>query len=176
MLRSLLFLSWCLSGYALANDRADSYLPRAGQTVDVFNGDLTNRVGRSRLNVQRDDKVYTLQGSSIPTMHFLYDEQRFSIPGVTSTDPAQKFDEQGVLRYVYRGAQSIGSMEKHAQMELVKFDDGRCQLSWKLSVINRGSRLRNDEGSMAYDCLDLPKIKEHRRGTVHLLPNNLLDR
>jgi hypothetical protein len=89
---------------------------------------------------------------------------------VAATEKPQKFDEQGAVRYIYRGGHSAGAIEKSAQIELVKFDAGHCQLSWKLSVENRGEKLRDQKGAMAYDCSDALKTKMHRHGAMHLLP------
>lgn len=172
MLRCLLLLlCWCVNVRSIAMDRAELYLPRSGHTVDVWSGDLTKRLGRMRPDVQQDNQLYTLRGDHLPTLHFLVDEQRFSIPGVTVTGKPETFNEQGALRFVYRGSHQAGAIEKQARIELIKFDEGRCQLSWKLSVINRGERLRNQEGSMDYDCRETRKTKEHRRAAMHLLPN-----
>jgi len=172
MLRSLLLilLCWSWSSYSLPMDRVETWLPRSGQSVDIWNGNLTTNLGRTRPDIHQENQLYTLESDQLPTLHFLQDEQRFSIPGVAATEKSQKFDEQGAVRYIYRGSHSAGAIEKSAQIELVKFDDGRCQLSWKLSVINRGEKLRDQQGAMAYDCSEISKIKMHRRGAMHLLP------
>jgi hypothetical protein len=172
MLRSfLLLLCWTSSVSLVAKDRLEDWLPRAGQTVDIWNGDLTKKLGRTRVEVRADHRLYTLSSENIPTLHFLLDEQRFSVPGVAATGKAQVFDDRGVLRFVYRGSHAAGAVEKQAVIELVRLDHGACQLSWKLSVINRGERLRNQEGALAYACREEQKAKMQRREAMHLLPS-----
>lgn len=174
MLRSLLLilLCWSWSSYSLPMDRVEAWLPRSGQSVDIWNGDLTQKVGRTRPDIHQENQLYTLQSDQLPTLHFLQDEQRFSIPGVAATEKSQKFVEQGAVRYIYRGSHAAGAIEKSAHIELVKFDEGRCQLSWKLFVMNRGEKLRDQQGAMAYDCSEAPKTKMHRRGAMHLMPGH----
>ncbi|WP_141732579.1 hypothetical protein [Oligoflexus tunisiensis] len=168
MLRSLLLLLCCF--WSLSVFAQEVWLPQAGQTLDIWNRDLTQKTGQTLADVQKDPQLYTLRSDNLPLMHFLLDEKRFTVPGVASTGPAEKFDEPGVRRYVYRGSHHSGAMEKSARIELVRLDDGRCQLSWKLSVINRGERVRQQEGGIGYVCQDLPKTKEHRREAMRLLP------
>lgn len=172
MLRSLLLLlCWTSSVSLSAKDRLEEWLPRAGQTVDLWNDDLTQKLGRTRIEVREDHPLYTLSADNIPTLHFMLDEQRFSIPGVAATGKAQTVDQPGLLRLTFRGSQSAGAVEKQALIELVRLDNGSCQLSWKLSVINRGERVRDQEGAIAYACRDERKTKMHRREAMHLLPN-----
>jgi hypothetical protein len=173
MLRSfLLLLCWTSFESLYAQDRVAEWLPRAGQSVDVWNGDLTQRLERTRIQVRVDLPLQTLEAENIPTLHYMIDEQRFSIPGVAATGKPQVFDEPGLIRYVYRGSQVAGTVEKEASLELVRLDNGSCQLSWKLSVMNRGERVRKQEGALTYSCKDEPKLKMHRREAMHLLPGN----
>jgi hypothetical protein len=171
MLRSiLLLLCWTSFETLSAQDRVSEWLPRSGQFVDVWNGDLTQKLERIRIQVRVDLPLQTLEAENIPTLYYMVDEQRFSVPGVAATGKAQVFDEPGLIRYVYRGSQIAGTVEKEAWLELVRLDHGSCQLSWKLSVINRGERVRKQEGALTYTCRDEPKAKMHRREAMHLLP------
>jgi hypothetical protein len=169
MLRSLLLLLCCLWNVSVLAQEA--WLPQPGQSLDIWNRDLTQKMGKTRAEVQKDAQLYTLHSDNLPLLHFMLDEKRFTVPGVASTSAAEMFDEPGVRRYVYQGSQSRGLMEKSARIELVRLDDGRCQLSWKLSVIHRGEQLRQQEGGIGYACQDLPQAKkEHRREAMRLLP------
>ncbi len=168
--RLLLLLCWSWSSNGFALDRVEDLLPRPGQSLDIWNGDLTKKIGRSRAEIEQGVELYTLQNDNLPTLHFLMHEQRFSIPGVAATGKPEKFDDQGVIRYVYRGSQMAGAIEKFALVELVKIDDGRCQLSWKLSVINRGEKIRDQQGAVAYDCKGDVKTKGQRQEAMQLLP------
>jgi hypothetical protein len=171
MLRSLLLLlCWSSSLSVSAKDRMETRLPRAGQTVDLWNRDLTQKLGRARIEVRADASVYTLRADNIPTLHFLLEEQRFSVPGVAATGRAQILDEPGVYRRIYQGSHSAGAMEKQALIEWARLDDGHCQLTWKLSVINRGERLRQQEGGLSYSCREESKKKWQGREALHLLP------
>jgi hypothetical protein len=173
MLRSfLLLLCWTSFESLSAQDRASEWLPRSGQFVDVWNGDLTQKLERTRIQVLVDLPLQTLEAENIPTLHYMVDEQRFSVPGVAATGKAQVVDAPGLIRYVYQGSQVAGTMEKEAWLELVRLDHGSCQLSWKLSVMNRGERVRRQEGALTYTCHDEPKAKMHRREAMHLLPEN----
>lgn len=171
MLRSfLLLLCWTSFESLSAQDRASEWLPRADQLVDVWNGDLTQKLERTRIQVRVDLPLFTFEAENIPTLHYMVDEQRFSVPGVAATGKAQVFDEPGIIRYVYRGSNVAGAVEKEAWLELVRLDKGSCQLSWKLSVMNRGERVRRQEGALTYTCREEPKTKMHRREAMHLLP------
>lgn len=171
MLRSfLLLLCWTSSVHLDAKDRMEDWLPRTGQNVDLWNADLSQKLGRIQIDVRENFPLYTLRSEHVPTLHYMLDEQRFSVPGVAATGKAQKIDEQGTMRFVYRGSNTSGAIEKQALIELVRLDNGSCQLSWKLSVINRGERMRHQEGAMAYACREELKTKMHRQKAVHLLP------
>lgn len=171
MLRSfLLLLCWTSSVSLSAKDRWEDDLPRAGQSVDFWNGDLTQKLGRTRIEVRDEHPLYTMSAENLPTLHFMLDEQRFSIPGVAATGKAQRVDQPGLMRSIFRGSQAAGTVEKQAWIELVRLDTGSCQLSWKLSVINRGERVRDQEGAITYLCRDERKSKMHRRDAMHLLP------
>jgi hypothetical protein len=171
MLRSLLLLlCWSSSLSVIAKDRMETRLPRAGQTVDLWNHDLTQKLGRTRIEVRADASLYTIRADRIPTLHFLLEEQRFSVPGVAATSKAHTLTEPGIYRRVYQGSHSTGTMEKEARIEWIQLDDGRCQLTWKLSVINRGERLRQQEGGMSYSCREEPQTKMQSREALHFLP------
>src|SRR5688572_28271927 len=108
----LLLLCWTSSVSLNGKDRLEaieSWLPRAGQLVDLWNKDLTKKLGRGRIELSEDDLLYTLRSDRIPIMHFMKDDQRFSIPGVAATGKAEVFDERGVTRFVYRGSQMSGT-------------------------------------------------------------------
>lgn len=174
MLRSLLLtlLCWSWTSHSSPVDRAEAWLPRSGQIVDIWNGDLTQKIGRTRPDILQENQLYTLESEQLPTLHFLQDEQRFSVPGVAATEKSQRFDEAGAVHYIYRGWHSAGAIEKSAEIQLVKFDAGHCQLRWKLSVINRGEKLRDQQGALAYACTDALKTKMHRHGAMQLLPGH----
>ncbi len=171
MLRSFLLLLCSTVSVSLgAKDRWEGNLPRPGQFVEIWNGDLSQKLGRTRIEVREDHPLYTLSAENLPILHFMMDEQRFSIPGVAATGRAQVVDQPGILRWIFRGSNSAGAVEKQALIEVVRLDTGSCQLSWKLSVMNRGERVRDQEGAITYGCQDESKTKKHRREAMQLLP------
>jgi hypothetical protein len=171
----LLCASLTSSTALLAADQVDQHLPRSGQIVELFSADLSTRIDRLKPEVDRAASLYTLSSHSLPTLYFMLGEQKFSIPGVAVTGKAERFDQKGSMRWVFRGSNQAGAIEKGAYIELVKFNEGRCQLSWKLSVINRSQKVRDQQGAIAYDCLDQQQQNSLRR-VQRFMPDALLDR
>ncbi len=177
MLLHLLLLCTSLFSFTslLAADQVDQHLPRSGQIVDLFSADLSTRIDRLKPEVDMAASLYTLSSDSLPTLHFMLGEQKFSIPGVAATGKAERFDQKGAVRWVFRGSNQAGAIEKGAYIELVKFNEGRCQLSWKLSVINRSQKVRDQQGAIAYDCRNEEEQNSLRRAG-RFMPDALLDR